>query len=138
MILGEKEIAKHVTKDKLRRVMRHYSGHRQGGLGAIDDMQKANIVLTTYTEVMKSYPKANIPDDLDTFEKLQAWWQVVWQEDRDILHKARFYRVILDESQAIKNHLVQTSVACRALMAKHRWCLSGTPSESLEPTSRPS
>ena len=130
VILGENEIAKHVTKGKFRRVMRHCSGNRQSGLGAIDDMEKSNIVLTTYTEVMKSYPKADIPDEVDDFEKLRVWWNGVWQEDRDILHKARFYRVILDESQAIKNHLAQTSIACRALMAKHRWCLSGTPSES--------
>lgn len=34
---------------------------------------------------------------------------------------------MLDEAQAIKNHLSRTSIACRALMADHRWALSGTP-----------
>lgn len=33
----------------------------------------------------------------------------------------------MDEAQAIKNHLSRTSMACRALMAKHKWALSGTP-----------
>ena len=31
------------------------------------------------------------------------------------------------EAQTIKNHASQTSIACRALMAEHRWALSGTP-----------
>lgn len=123
----EKEIGKHVTKGVFRRVMKHRAGERLSGLGAIEDMQKADIVLTTYQEVMRSYPKTDVPENVDNFETLQAWWKTVWDEDRDILHKARFYRIILDESQAIKNHLSQTSIACRALMGKHRWALSGTP-----------
>lgn len=123
----EKEIAKHITKGVFRRVMRHHSGNRQSGLGAIEDMQAADIVLTTYHEVMRSYPKTEIPEGVDSAEKLMNWWKSVWEEDRDILHKARFFRVVLDESQAIKNHLSHTSIACRALMAKHRWALSGTP-----------
>jgi SNF2 family DNA or RNA helicase len=34
--------------------------------------------------------------------------------------------VVLDESHAIKNHKSLTSVACRALDAKHHWAVSGT------------
>ena len=31
------------------------------------------------------------------------------------------------EAQVIKNHRSQTSIACRGLMAKHRWAISATP-----------
>ncbi len=41
---GEKEISKHVAQGAIRRIMSHYAGKRQSGLGAIDDMQNANIV----------------------------------------------------------------------------------------------
>jgi len=34
---------------------------------------------------------------------------------------------LFTEAQAIKNHLSQTSIACRALMARFRWAISGTP-----------
>jgi len=34
---------------------------------------------------------------------------------------------VLDEAQAIKNHKSLTSLACRALSAKHNWAISGTP-----------
>lgn len=41
--------------------------------------------------------------------------------------KSRFYRVILDEAQCIKNaNTLQSKGSCR-LIAKHRWCLTGTP-----------
>jgi len=39
-----------------------------------------------------------------------------------------FYRVILDEAHMIKNHMSRTSIACRALIGKLRWVISGTVS----------
>ena len=123
----EREIQKHATEETFGRVMLYCAGSRPKGKGAINDIYNATVVLTTYNEVMRSYPKAEIPVEIDSSEKLKEWWTKIWEEDREMLHKARFYRVILDESQAIKNHLSHTSVACRALMAKHRWALSGTP-----------
>ncbi|MCS6993564.1 MAG: SNF2 family helicase [Anaerolineales bacterium] len=51
---------------------------------------------------------------------------------RDIkfLQKYRFSYVILDESQAIKNPLSQSSKAARLLQSEHRLCLTGTPVEN--------
>lgn len=45
-----------------------------------------------------------------------------------LLHpKSKFFRVILDEAQCIKNvNTFQAKGACR-LNATHRWCLTGTP-----------
>ncbi|KAJ0965942.1 hypothetical protein J5N97_027080 [Dioscorea zingiberensis] len=43
------------------------------------------------------------------------------------LGKVRWFRVILDEAQSIKNHRTQVARACWGLRAKRRWCLSGTP-----------
>lgn len=37
---------------------------------------------------------------------------------------------MLDEAQAIKNHLSRTSRACVALKAKYRWVVSGTPAQT--------
>ncbi|GEN56529.1 helicase SNF [Halolactibacillus alkaliphilus] len=41
-----------------------------------------------------------------------------------------FTHFILDEAQAIKNHLTQTAKAARAIVATHRFALSGTPIEN--------
>ncbi|XP_022142118.1 helicase-like transcription factor CHR28 isoform X2 [Momordica charantia] len=43
------------------------------------------------------------------------------------LAKVRWFRVVLDEAQSIKNHKTQVARACWGLRAKRRWCLSGTP-----------
>ncbi|KAL5579357.1 hypothetical protein UlMin_011799 [Ulmus minor] len=43
------------------------------------------------------------------------------------LAKVRWFRVVLDEAQSIKNHRTQVARACWGLRAKRRWCLSGTP-----------
>lgn len=43
------------------------------------------------------------------------------------LGRVRWFRVILDEAQSIKNYRTQVARACWGLHAKRRWCLSGTP-----------
>ncbi|KAJ2883016.1 hypothetical protein H4R27_003057 [Coemansia aciculifera] len=39
----------------------------------------------------------------------------------------RWRRVILDEAHETKNAKTKKSMACHALVARYRWCLSGTP-----------
>jgi SNF2 family DNA or RNA helicase len=86
-----------------------------------------DIVLTTYHEILRSYPKNEPPIWAQTAEQKIEWWKKIYETQRGILHRVPFYRIVLDEAQAIKNHVARTSIACRALLAKHRWALSGTP-----------
>jgi SNF2 family DNA or RNA helicase len=39
----------------------------------------------------------------------------------------KFHRIVLDEAQAIKNHLSKTCEAVCNLQGKHKWAISGTP-----------
>ena len=75
----------------------------------------------------KSYPKFEPPKHIVLPEKKRAWWDENYEKTRGILHEVHWYRVVLDEAQAIKNRDSQTSIGCRALMAKHRWAVSATP-----------
>jgi hypothetical protein len=90
-------------------------------------LKQHDIILTTYAEVMRSYPKNEPPIECQTVEQKMAWWKDVFETQRGILHRMMWLRVVLDEAQAIKNHTGRTSIACRALIARHKWALSGTP-----------
>lgn len=122
----EKEIQLHT--DCGLHIQKHTSGlhvstnnPEQWPFGVVD------ILLTTYQEVMRSYPRTNPPIACQTAEEKISWWKKEWEEKRGILHRVHFLRIVLDEAQAIKNHMSRTSIACRALMGEHRWALSGTP-----------
>lgn len=119
------EIEQHT--DNSLRIMRYGAGNRIDSTDPYHILGSHDIILTTYSEVMRSYPKNEPPADCQTAEQKIDWWKKVFEKNRGVLHRMGFLRVVLDEAQIIKNHLGRTSIACRALMAKHRWALSGTP-----------
>ncbi|KAL1798718.1 hypothetical protein ACET3X_002755 [Alternaria dauci] len=122
------EIELHTDASKVRmRIMRYGSGTRVDSTNALDILEVHDIVLTTYAEIMKSYPKNEPPIECQTAQQKIDWWQKIYEKQRGPLHSMMFLRVVLDEAQAIKNHMSRTSIACRALMAHHKWALSGTP-----------
>lgn len=52
------------------------------------------------------------------------------RQDIELYKDLSFNHFILDEAQAIKNHLTQTAKAARMIKATHRFALSGTPIEN--------
>jgi len=52
------------------------------------------------------------------------------RRDLDLYAPTRYYALILDEAQAIKNYATQTAQAVKAVRAKHRFALTGTPVEN--------
>ena len=109
------------------KIMRYGAGNRLDSNQTFEILRQHDIILTTYSEVMRSYPKNEPPIECQTAEQKIAWWKDTYDKKRGVLHRMQFYRIVLDEAQAIKNHIGRTSIACRALMAYHRWALSGTP-----------
>lgn len=119
------EIEQHT--DCNMKVIRYGAGSRVDSTNTVHILQTQDIILTTYSEVMKSYPKNEPPIECQTAGEKIEWWKETYANNRGVLHQMMFKRVILDEAQAIKNHQGRTSIACRALMAHHKWALSGTP-----------
>lgn len=123
------EIKTHVERGILPHVIRYQASTSMITFGRDYESVFANadVILTTYQEVVRSYPKCSPPKNITTAEQNKSWWKTTLETNRGMLHSMTFFRVVLDEAQAIKNHRSHTSLACRALMAKNRWALSGTP-----------
>lgn len=122
----QSELAKHADESSFGTIV-EYTGPNGFKKGGIEMLEQADVVLTTYAKLVKSYPRCILPTNVKTKAEKWAYWKTYWEENRSVLHRAHFYRVVLDEAHAIKNHLSQTSIACRAIMARHRWGLTGTP-----------
>ncbi|KAI3680653.1 hypothetical protein L6452_35426 [Arctium lappa] len=120
------------------------------------ELAKYDVVLTTYAIVSMEVPKQPLVDEDDDETKKRSDFLPIKispgkkrkyppssdessRKDKKgtdnepsesidrPLAKLRWFRVILDEAQSIKNYKTQVARACWGLRAKRRWCLSGTP-----------
>ena len=84
----------------------HHSSYKEYIFAQDIEKDKCNIVITGYHQLYASINK--------------EYWQTV-------LHKHRWYRVILDEGHLIRNHNTKLFKGAFDIPAKYRWILSGTP-----------
>ncbi|EXJ75184.1 uncharacterized protein A1O5_01880 [Cladophialophora psammophila CBS 110553] len=128
-LLGQwmQEMDKHVKRNALGRILLYYSGSRLYSNNILADLGAYDVILTTYSEVQKSYPLAEPPKHLASEERKNEWWENHYRNHVGPLHQIKFHRVVLDEAHHIKNHTSKTSIAVRALTGNFRWCITGTP-----------
>lgn len=88
-----------------------------------------DVVLTTYGSIAAEWKRYE--DHVVQYKEAEFYDEA---KDQELLKKcpmlhptSRFYRIILDEAQCIKNKDSQTSKGCSRLTATYRWCLTGTP-----------
>ena len=117
------EIRNHVYEKAFPKVMQ-YKASMNIPEAVLKDL---DIVVTSYTEVMKQFP---FPDrkgreDIARYG-YKKWWKSAHDQLGD-LHKINWRRIVLDEAHAIKNNSARTSLACQNLKSVYRWCLTGTP-----------
>ncbi|KAJ4310875.1 hypothetical protein N0V84_010748 [Fusarium piperis] len=119
----EEEIA---TKTKLSHRLSVFVYHNRRT--TTDELLKYDVVLTTYGTVAQELKR------LDNYMEDHASRHIDMNDKTfllkcPLLHpaKAKFYRIVLDEAQCIKNRDTRTAKACTRLRATYRWCLTGTP-----------
>src|SRR5947209_1245044 len=104
------------------------------GTERVTNFNDYDIVLTTYGTLSVEHPELErLCDDRKTrftpllMKERDAELAPKYIRRYGALLRQRWMRVVLDEAQMIKNWRARVSYAARALMASHRWCLSGTP-----------
>ncbi|KAG8043599.1 hypothetical protein GUJ93_ZPchr0458g22815 [Zizania palustris] len=140
------ELAAKVTESSKLSVLVYHGGSRTKDP---TELTKYDVVVTTYTIVSHEVPKQNSDEDMEEKDSeaygicpafsigkkrkkdTEANKKKTNNSDSDFdagpLARVRWFRVVLDEAQTIKNYRTQVARACCGLRAKRRWCLSGTP-----------
>ncbi|KAH7182523.1 SNF2 family N-terminal domain-containing protein [Fusarium flagelliforme] len=92
------------------------------------------VIFTTYSELVSQYPSTGTIHRLkDKYKDDKKGFAKALNSSYGTLFQVRWYRIILDEGQAIKNRESSTALACWNLTAKYRWVLTATPiSNSIE------
>ncbi|ETO10177.1 hypothetical protein RFI_27204, partial [Reticulomyxa filosa] len=106
------QIREHIRPDTIR-IYEYYGSHRNSD---VEFLKQHHVVLTTYNVVLKDYS-----DETD--------------ENREQMRKycgaglqyVDWLRVVLDEAHKIRSRKTRIFKACSALVARSRWCISGTP-----------
>jgi SNF2 family DNA or RNA helicase len=123
------EIRKHVDSDVgyIKNLLLYKSSIFQNDLAQVPVLSNFDVVIASYHEIVKSYPKKVYPLELTTDRAKEEWWANYFEENKGLLHRVKWHRIVLDEAQAIKNHTSRTSEGCWRLRGRFRWTLSGTP-----------
>ncbi|EMD32811.1 hypothetical protein CERSUDRAFT_143402 [Gelatoporia subvermispora B] len=93
--------------------------HGREKLKSLVAMQKKDVIVTTYQTLVQ---ESATPDDVASDE--EAEWLV---DNGGLLAQMKWYRVVLDEAQFVRNRKTASSRAVALLRSKYRWCLTGTP-----------
>ncbi|KAI5815080.1 SNF2 family N-terminal domain-containing protein [Pyronema omphalodes] len=109
-------------KDQLSTFILH-GGHGKKKLG-FAALSQYDVVLTTYGTIALEYKKLAAWQDEDEATREPDPQLVLLGEE------SKWYRVVLDEAQMIKNKETQASKGCAKLQSVYRLCLSGTPMQN--------
>ncbi|KAF9485841.1 hypothetical protein BDN70DRAFT_870738 [Pholiota conissans] len=93
--------------------------HGKDKLKKLSQIRDKDVVVVSYQTLCQDFnvPKGTSPED-----------EVDWiQQYGGLLSKAKFYRVVADEAQFIRNRSTRSSISLALVKSKLRWMLTGTP-----------
>ncbi|TLS22244.1 uncharacterized protein PpBr36_09774 [Pyricularia pennisetigena] len=120
----EAEIANKLKPDKGMSVFLLHGSHKK----PYSELCKFDVVMTTYGTLASEFKRMELYKL--QFKKTPEEYaeDTTLQKKCPLLHsKSRFWRIILDEAQCVKNENTQAAKAVSVLRSEHRWCLTGTP-----------
>lgn len=109
------EIRNHVVPQSRPRVLLYHGVNRRRFAATLNEY---DVVITSYGVLGTEFPKV-----LERDEKRNP----IVRRTRGPLYKLQWFRVVLDEAQAIKNFRSERFHAVKELDTIHKWSLTGTP-----------
>ncbi|KAG1873411.1 SNF2 family N-terminal domain-containing protein [Suillus tomentosus] len=101
--------------------------HGRDKLSTLMDVRSKDVIITTYQTLST---ELTIPKDIEEGDEL-----TYLENHGGVLSRMRWYRVILDEAQFIRNRGTHASRSVALLRSTYRWMLTGTPvTNTLYPT----
>ncbi|KAI6362615.1 hypothetical protein MCOR25_006145 [Pyricularia grisea] len=120
----EAEIANKLKPDQKMSVYLLHGAHKK----PYSELRNFDVVMTTYGTLASEFKRMELYKH--QFKKTPEEYaeDTNLQKKCPLLHsKSRFWRIILDEAQCVKNENTQAAKAVSVLRSEHRWCLTGTP-----------
>ena len=123
----EREIQKKLKPGKfqLSVYIHHGNGKKHR---TFKELTRYDVVLTTFGTLAAEYRKRvaeleRLKDKPDEFEALESGFIFTGRH-------SKWYRILIDEAQCIKNKDTLSARGCSQLIAHYRFCLSGTPMQN--------
>ena len=121
----EKEIRTKLKSDRAHRLTT-FILHGTKRSVTWEQMRKYDVVLTTFGTLANEIKRK---EGMDMRKRANPNWQPTGASDRLPLlgDECKWYRVIIDEAQCIKNRNTKAALGAARLQAVSRFCMSGTP-----------
>ncbi|KAL2009709.1 hypothetical protein VTN00DRAFT_5516 [Thermoascus crustaceus] len=122
----KREIERMLKPGKHQRSVYVLHGEKRGA--SFKELKKYDVVLTTFGTLASELKRK---EDWDT--RYRAYTNGTRNSAPEpaglpvLGPGSKWYRVIVDEAQCIKNRNTKAAVACCIIDSKYRWCMSGTP-----------
>ncbi|KAF9265070.1 hypothetical protein L218DRAFT_1076057 [Marasmius fiardii PR-910] len=106
-------------ESKTNGIMTVHVHHGKDKLKRTSEVKSKDVVITTYQTLCMDF---GLPAKME--DGIEEEWLA---KHGGVLARTRFYRVIADEAQYIRNRSTRASITLALVKAKYRWMLTGTP-----------
>ncbi|KAL8948238.1 MAG: hypothetical protein Q9222_005561 [Ikaeria aurantiellina] len=124
----EREI-RSMLKNTREHTLTTYALHGLGRGASWDDLRRYDVVLTTFGTLASEVKRK---EKINKVKAENPNWRPRAKTDRLPLlgDECKWYRVIIDEAQCIKNKNTKAALGACELQAQFRFCMSGTPMQN--------
>ena len=92
------ELSKHAEEGIFDEIVLYRTNNKPYTNNIVKTLQRFSVIVTTYQELLHSYPKYEPPLHLTNEAARLKWWEEKLEKAKGPLHHIFFHRVVLDEA----------------------------------------